>query len=292
MRGSSRAAGTTGPPVVATGCGCLVPLELEAQSELHHARIGERLRVLAERRGLMQAIAYGMHVIAHGVRDVECFPAQLGLGTLGDAEILAQSGVDTEIAIAAQWIARAGFTRIRAAESGQHARRILERIRPLAAVTSACGKVPLQVGPAFDVPIGGPLTAFIHAEGITAGPAEQASELPAADKSVRQAVCARSELPAFAKWQLVNPVGIDLVRGVEIRNPAQLFWPPGVDDLRVVIAAGRADSLRGRSPVHGFRPGVVKVSLQAVAKALAKGNLNGVVARHGDGPPRSEQRAL
>src|SRR5204862_7316995 len=75
-------------------------------------------------------------------------------------------------------------------------------------------------------------------------------------------------------------------------TPAQLFWPPGVDDLRVVIAAGRADSLRGRSPVHGFRPGVVKVSLQAVAKTLAKRNLKSVVARLAHGPPRVERREL
>src|SRR5712692_8820743 len=105
--------------------------ELKTQRELHHARIGHALRVFSKRCRLIQVIAEAVYVKAHAVGNVECFPAQLNTGALCDVKVFAQTGVDAEVTITAQGIARAGFAGICAAEGCQHAGWIFERIRPL-----------------------------------------------------------------------------------------------------------------------------------------------------------------
>src|SRR5262249_41686640 len=102
----------------------------------------------------------------------------------------------------------------------------------------------------LNLPVGGPLRTAIDADWKAAGPARQTRELPATNDGVRQATRVVTESFSSPEWELVNPVGVDLVRGVEIRNRTQSIRVPGVDDL-AAQSAPFADPLGVGSDVNG-----------------------------------------
>src|SRR6516162_8306333 len=58
----------------------LVPLELVAQTELHHARIRQCPAIRSEISGACSEIKrFVINIEAHGIGDIECFPAELDL---------------------------------------------------------------------------------------------------------------------------------------------------------------------------------------------------------------------
>src|SRR5579872_3308907 len=93
--------------------------------------------------------------------------------------------------------------------------------------------------------------------------------------------------------QLVEPVGVDLVRGVEIRNSAKLIGLPGIEN-----GAGKthafilADPLRVGADIQRLGKRVVHVELQARREPVAKADLQGVVTAVSDGAPGIQRRPL
>src|ERR1700730_17731993 len=90
-----------------------------------------------------------------------------------------------------------------------------------------------QNRPTFNVPVRWPRRSFINGPGEAAGPPENSAELPTANNCIDHAVGIGCPTMAASRRQFINPVGINLVRRIEIGSPAQLIRLPGVDDLRL-----------------------------------------------------------
>jgi len=103
---------------------------------------------------------------------------------------------------------------------------------------------PDLVGIAFQLKVGGETArAVVDRDRETAGDAEHARHLPAADGGVEQAVRAVDEPLAAPDGQFIDPVGVYLVSNIERRNALLCVRIPGVDDVVVeaeeaAIAAG------------------------------------------------------
>ena len=90
----------------------------------------------------------------------------------------------------------------------------------------------------------------------------------------------------MAHWQLVHPVGIDLVSGVEVGHGTQLLWRPGIDDLaRETAAFELVDTLRVGTYVYGLRERVVEIKLQSVGHRMAQAELCPMVCAISDTTP-------
>src|ERR1700687_2667996 len=77
-----------------------------------------------------------------------------------------------------------------------------------------------HLGDTLLVPIRGPEVTVVDGERETAGPASQTGKLPAADEGVQQGPGVAREIAALAKGQLGDPVGVELMGGIEIRHTA------------------------------------------------------------------------
>ena len=82
------------------------------------------------------------------------------------------------------------------------------------------------------MPIGRPETqSRTDGERETAGPAEEAGQLPAAEERIGHRVHSAAVLFAAAKGQFIHPVGVYLVSGIKVRNSVKSVGLPSVDDL-------------------------------------------------------------
>src|SRR5208283_2816199 len=120
--------------------------------------------------------------------------------------------------------------------------------------------------------------------------------LPTAKKTVRDSAATGPALTA-AKWQLVNPVRIDLVSGVEVGNRIKRRGRPGIDDLPTVSNRNPAavfvliDPLGIGILVLRLGVRVVEIKLQA-SEMAAQGCLHSVVAAGARSTPGEHRREL
>src|SRR5271163_3647902 len=99
---------------------------------------------------------------------------------------------------------------------------------------------------------------------------------------------------------MVDQVSVDLVVGVEIGEPAQREWVPGINHNAAAVQVVarptssfiRTDALGCRSLVERFRKRVVKLPLQVGSPAGIIGYLKPVVVGSADVAPRIKRREL
>jgi len=72
----------------------------------------------------------------------------------------------------------------------------------------------------FELEVGVEGAAGVDAERKAAGPAVDAAELPATNDGIGETIPGVSKTAAAAEREIVNPVGVDLMAGVEVRGPA------------------------------------------------------------------------
>src|SRR4029077_6015394 len=121
---------------------------------------------------------------------------------------------------------------------------------------------------ALFVPVRSPELAIIYSEGEARGPAGQTGKLPSPHNRVHKTAAVVAEMPALAERQLSNPVGVDLVCGVEIGDGAGILRPKCIHET----APGRTNIVRAAEPeacgaggeVNGLGIGVVQVELDTV----------------------------
>ena len=93
-------------------------------------------------------------------------------------------------------------------------------------------------------------------------------------------MCVSRDPLALPKWQFGYPIGVDLMRRIEVGNRSQSCWVPGIDYLAVATtrdAAFRRDSIRVRRDVDGSGVGVVEPKLHPMRHVMLHINLHGVV---------------
>src|SRR5208282_4281538 len=135
-------------------------------------------------------------------------------------------------------------------------------------------------GRAFKFKIGRPAIAGFHAEWESAGPAIQSVEAPSAEDAIQELVTSASPMPAVAKRQIPDPVGIQLVSGVVVRRGAPQIGRKCVDYLTVESQAAGLESIHPlgvRPNVDGLRVGVVQIELEARRHAVPQRHLQSVV---------------
>src|SRR5712691_6926657 len=93
------------------------------------------------------------------------------------------------------------------------------------------GSFPDSIGESRVLPIRRECQSIVRAIRISCGPAEQARQLPATEQSVARAPCPRAESFTLTQRKVPQPVGVDLVSGIEVRRTAELVGRPRVDDL-------------------------------------------------------------
>src|SRR6202022_3465478 len=85
-----------------------------------------------------------------------------------------------------------------------------------------------HLGDGGEEPVCGPALAAIHAEGESAGPAGESRKLPSSDNSVYEATGIASQSPAFAHRHIGDPVEVDLMRKIKIRDRARPVRRKGI----------------------------------------------------------------
>src|SRR5258705_8559086 len=98
-------------------------------------------------------------------------------------------------------------------------------------------------GRSAQLPVGRPSSSVGHRNREATGPARQAREFPASDECLPNAADASCERLAFAEGEFDDPVRINLMGSIEIRNRTQVSWGPRVDNLPPESAPG-IDALR------------------------------------------------
>src|SRR5579859_5378484 len=117
--------------------------------------------------------------------------------------------------------------------------------------------------------------------------------VPASDDCIRSFAHPASEMPAAAKGQFVNPVGIDLMSSIEVRDGSQLAWGPRIDDLAGKSEAFKlVDPFRVGTNVHRLRVRVVEIKLQSTAHSFAQCELQAVVGTIADAAPSVQRGEL
>ena len=152
---------------------------------------------------------------------VENFPAKLqALALHRHLPTLVQRDIQTGEAIAANHVSGASLARIRMDEVGECGGRITENADrtgnriPVMSELRAGG----HLGYALLVPVGRPEVAIVYGEREAAGPAGHARHFPTADDGVGEGAGAAGEAPAFAEGELGDPVGVELVGSIKIRD--------------------------------------------------------------------------
>src|SRR5580698_1752862 len=238
-------------------------LEIKPQRELHYARLAQRLVVCSEIPGGQAELGRRLRGIeTHGVGYVENLPREFHDFRFSEIPGLPETVVEFKESWAAEVVALSGFSRIGEAESGYSLIRILEDVRITRGV-SECSDFPGRSGlhgRTHQLPVRRPSRAGTHGEGQSAGPVKNSRKAPATEHGVTDFAHAAAESPGTSERQFVNPVGIDLVFGVEIRDGAELTRSPGVDDLTGKSTAFKfVDALGIGTDIDRLGEGVVEV---------------------------------
>src|SRR5579864_9730683 len=101
---------------------------------------------------------------------------------------------------------------------------------------------------ALFVPVCRPVVTVVDAEGEPAGPASYARQLPSPDQPVGDPSALAAKALAFAEGQFDYPVGVQLVRGVKIRNRSA---PIGIEGIGQ--AGSRRSDIHTRTPAQAGR---------------------------------------
>src|SRR5713226_6556438 len=201
--------------------------EFVPQSKLHDTGLRQQAGVSTERtRHLLQpsdAIASRCPQARQDVESVEIghvenLPAELQTVAFPrHLPALAQGHIQTGVAIPADHISRTAFARERMPEVGERSGRVGEHADRTIWLFEMAGPRPGdQLSDTLLVPVSGPEITVIHGEGEAAGPAGQARKLPAPNERIQRRASVALEVPSLAERQLGNPVGVDLMGGVEV----------------------------------------------------------------------------
>src|SRR5215469_967510 len=208
-----------------------------SQRKLHYSRFGQRSRIQTDRAGVGERTVVGERrgVEAHRVGDVVSIRAEAQGLPLRNREVLVESCVDPEEALAAEIAALAGFawiwqTQYAVPERGGIRTFDVERVRLPSNVSQFLGYWRDLHRFAFDLEVGVVGAASIDAEGEAAGPAVNSCDLPSAEEHIGRAIPVVAKALAAAKGQVVNPVRIDLMGRIEVGEPAHLLRVPRIDD--------------------------------------------------------------
>src|SRR5579864_2570607 len=182
------------------------------------------------------------------VGNIEYFPAELqALALMGQHPALGKRHIQPGVAIPTDHVARSALT-------GEGMREVAEGRQGISKGTYvAANRIAKMsdlwprdhVGDALLVPVCRPEVSIVDSERETARPAGQAGELPAANQSVRQVRGITCEVSAGPERKLHNPVGIDLVSKIEVRNSA-----PCIRIKRIYQACSRSPYIATRSPAQ------------------------------------------
>src|SRR5579864_4048094 len=137
-----------------------------------------------------------------------------------------------------------------------------------------------HVGDALLVPISRPEVSVVDRERETARPARQAGKLPASNERISDVRNVSCEMAAVAEWKLDNPIGVDLMREVEVRNSAPRIRIKCIHQTRsrcpYIATRSPAQAAGRRRDVNRLRIGVVQVELDCAAELLAQRSLQRV----------------
>src|ERR1700733_11437422 len=192
-----------------------------------------------------------------------------GVLVVGDRTSLGEPGVDAEITGASQVVSLPRLSGIGVTKHRSHLVGIaLKDVRVSARIGE---QADLRLGTDEDVggsqlPVRRPETeSRLDGKGIAARPAINPGQSPAAYNSLAHSMHIAREMLAPAHGDIPNPVGVQLVGRIKVRDRSQRAWGPGVDDLTGKSAALKfIDALRIRSRVHRFRIRVVDVEIESV----------------------------
>src|ERR1700687_5481609 len=154
------------------------------------------------------------------VGDIEYVPAELQGALPWHLPTFAQRHIQVSVAIPANHVARSALTGKRVSEVGIRRGGIGETAdRPGAGIFIMSDLRPCHhLSDALLVPVGGPEVAIVDGEGKTAGPSTNTCKLPAANERIdrRGGISGKTLAPAYG--QVVNPIRVQLVSGIEIRH--------------------------------------------------------------------------
>src|ERR1700733_237028 len=259
-------------------------LESVTQGELHHARFGQSAAVGGEGRRRLLQLACGLrqrgYVEANRVGHVVYIPTKLQALRFADHPGFAERRVDAEVARAAKLVALSRFAGVGVAKFALSGGCVLEKIR-IAILVDKCAGLWLravQDRGRREIPVCRETREGLDSGGEAAGPPSESGPLPATNDGVLPALWRGGESFAGAEGELINPVGVELVSGVEIGHAAKLGWGPRVNDLvGLVIGVVGVNSLGARTDVYRLRIGVVEVPLQPVGHAATYRHLQRVI---------------
>src|SRR5439155_9719044 len=273
-------------------------LELEAQSKLHHARVGQGGRVLAEIGATAAEIEREREGIEpDGVRHVERFPAELEVVVLGDLEGLRKTHVDREVPIATEVVSSSGVPGQRVAIGLQSGRGVRKDVEARLPAGDGCRRVLGGSGPrdrpdprrkAGNVPVGGPEPAISNTDWQPRRYADDPRPLPPSNDLVGPRGRISSDQLVFPEGDLRDVVRVNVMSDVEVGDGLALSRLPGIHQEPREGAA----PFGHRSPVKSLRKAVVEMELEAPAEALAQHELHGVVISRHYGTPGRERRVL
>src|SRR5262249_37754521 len=275
-------------------------LKFVSQCELHHTRLRQQASVISERlRELLQrsnasarlSSQTGEHVEAMQVGDIEHFPAELqAVAFLGQSPALVQCHVQPGVSVAADHVARPGLSRVGMRKTGERGCGVGKSANRAVRLPKGSGLYSGNLlRNALFIPVGRPEVAVIYAEGKSTGPTCYARKLPTADEGVGDCARVAREVTALAKRQICDPVCVDLMGGIKVRDPAPRSGRKSVSQAGPwcshVCAGTEAQAGSGRRVINRLGVCVVEVELQSLAELLAQRGLERIVVRLADGAP-------
>jgi hypothetical protein len=217
-------------------------LKLEAQCELHNARLGKKAAVVPERDTLVDVRGDGLGVKPRQVQHIENFPAELQALRLlpGHHPAFAKACIQPRESIAPDGIACTAFSGQRTNKSADPSwpLSIAEYIhrprrQPGRILCRPCRCRSDLRGVGRKLPVCRPGAAISNVYRETSRPTRQSGELPATDECIEESVGITGDQLSFTERQLHDPIGVDLMRRIEIGDSPELLGSPGILDEAV-----------------------------------------------------------
>ncbi len=165
-------------------------LEFVPKRKLHDTGLGEQISVVAELGGEVDLGTIRLDVEACEIGHVEDLPAELqAVSFERHFPALAQTHIETREAVSAERVAGTALARKRMSEIDYGGVAIGEHIHGSIGLLVHAGVLRGDEGEgvSFFLPVRGEVKTVIHRDGETAGPADDAGELPTADESIEPA---------------------------------------------------------------------------------------------------------
>lgn len=130
----------------------------------------------------------------------------------------------------------------------------------------------------IQLPICGKAAASRDRSRKSGAPPREPRPLPAAQEGIYPSVRTRSKIPSTTKRQIVHPVGVELMGGIEIGHGTELVGRPRIDDLVELIKGFKLINALSIGPyVQRFRERVIEIPLETVSHSMTQHQLQTVV---------------